>query len=198
MWVRCKAGGERVVGAVVVQAACREGLGSRFGARARTLNICVMLVTLDVSKLSGWLNAFAPLNIHSMVVTRDVSKLSGWLNFHAVKNMPAMFVTPEVSQLGMSSSISCNPVKSQLMSVMPETSKSSMGPYVASASFGLEFHALSAVISSALVVKTPASGGDGDGGLGGGGLGEGGGGDGGDGGRLGEGHAAQDEELAEP
>ena len=154
MWVRCKAGGERVVGAVVVQAACREGLGSRFGARARTLNICVMLVTLDVSKLSGWLNAFAPLNIHSMVVTRDVSKLSGWLNFHAVKNMPAMFVTPEVSQLGMSSSISCNPVKSQLMSVMPETSKSSMGPYVASASFGLEFHALSAVISSALVAKT--------------------------------------------
>ena len=41
-------------------------------------------------------------------------------------------------------------------------------------------------------------GGDGDGGLGGGGLGEGGGGDGGDGGRLGEGHAAQGEELAEP
>ena len=123
MWVRCKAGGERVVGAVVVQAACREGLGSRFGARARTLNICVMLVTLDVSKLSGWLNAFAPLNIHSMVVTRDVSKLSGWLNFHAVKNMPAMFVTPEVSQLGMSSSISCNPVKSQLMSVTLDVSK---------------------------------------------------------------------------
>ena len=26
----------------------------------RTLNICFMLVTLDVSKASGWLNALAP------------------------------------------------------------------------------------------------------------------------------------------
>ena len=44
---------------VLVQAACREGLGWRFGTRARTLNMLLMLVTLDVSKLSGWLNADA-------------------------------------------------------------------------------------------------------------------------------------------
>ena len=44
-------------------------------------NILVMLVTLDVSKLSGWLKAIAPLNIHDMSVTLDVLlKLSGWLN----------------------------------------------------------------------------------------------------------------------
>ena len=34
--VRRGPGGERAVGAVVVRAACREGLGRRFGARART------------------------------------------------------------------------------------------------------------------------------------------------------------------
>ena len=44
---------------VIVQAACREGLGWRFGARARTLNISSKLVTLVVSKLSGWLNFLA-------------------------------------------------------------------------------------------------------------------------------------------
>ena len=39
-----------------------------------------ILVTLDVSKLSGWLNADAAINICCMCVTLDVSKLSGWLN----------------------------------------------------------------------------------------------------------------------
>ena len=38
-----------------------------------------MVVTLDVSKLRGWLNA-AAWNIWVMSVTLDVSKLSGWLN----------------------------------------------------------------------------------------------------------------------
>ena len=47
------------MGAVLVQAASREGLGWRFAARARTSNIQAMLVTLDVSKLSGWLNFVA-------------------------------------------------------------------------------------------------------------------------------------------
>ena len=41
---------------VVVQAACREGLGWTFGAKVRTANMPFMLVTLDVSKLSSWLN----------------------------------------------------------------------------------------------------------------------------------------------
>tara|TARA_B100000787_G_scaffold27023_1_gene17883 strand:+ start:301 stop:438 length:138 start_codon:yes stop_codon:yes gene_type:complete len=37
-------------------------------------------VTLDVSRLSGWLNADAPWNISPMRMTLDVSRLSGWLN----------------------------------------------------------------------------------------------------------------------
>ena len=42
-----------------------------------------MFVTLNVSKLSGWLNASALRNIWTIVVTLDVSKLSGWLNASA-------------------------------------------------------------------------------------------------------------------
>ena len=42
-----------------------------------------MSVTLEVSKLSGWLNADAPQNIQCMSVTLEVSKLSGWLNADA-------------------------------------------------------------------------------------------------------------------
>ena len=42
-----------------------------------------MFVTLEVSKLRGWLNADAPASIAYMFVTLDVSKLSGWLNAHA-------------------------------------------------------------------------------------------------------------------
>ena len=51
--------------------------GSR-GARARaerTWNMYFMVVTLDVSKLSGWLNADAPRNIWYMFVTLEVSQL---------------------------------------------------------------------------------------------------------------------------
>ena len=43
-----------------------------------------MSVTLEVSKLSGWLNAPAKENIRYMAVTRVVSKLSGWLNDDAI------------------------------------------------------------------------------------------------------------------
>ena len=112
--------GREAVGAVVVQAVCRGGLGWRFGARvARTANIAYMVVTLEVSKLSVSLNAVAycrkegilcaarcrvpvgrrrrarlmagggraraerTANIFCMVVTLDVSKLSGWLNADA-------------------------------------------------------------------------------------------------------------------
>ena len=42
-----------------------------------------MLVTLDVSRLSGWLNADASLNMPHMLLTLDVSRLSGWLNADA-------------------------------------------------------------------------------------------------------------------
>ena len=41
-------------------------------------------VTLEVSKLSGWLNADAWKNMASMFVTLEVLlKLSGWLNADA-------------------------------------------------------------------------------------------------------------------
>ena len=82
-----------------------------WGKAQDTLNICCMLVTLDVSRLSGWLNTescrfeMGPVgttgergagrdtqllglgraqehttNILLMFVTLDVSRLSGWLN----------------------------------------------------------------------------------------------------------------------
>ena len=46
-----------------------------------------MVVTLDVSRLSGWLNADACSNMYSMVMTLDVSRLSGWLNADVKENM---------------------------------------------------------------------------------------------------------------
>eukprot|EP00964_Phaeocystis_antarctica_P113084 scaffold77173_cov56-Phaeocystis_antarctica.AAC.1 len=42
-----------------------------------------MFVTLEVSKLSGWLNTDAPASMKSMLVTLEVSMLSGWLNADA-------------------------------------------------------------------------------------------------------------------
>ena len=42
-----------------------------------------MFATLEVSKLSGWLNAAALRNMPFMFVTPEVSKLSGWLNADA-------------------------------------------------------------------------------------------------------------------
>ena len=48
--------------ATAVHAACRGGLDCRLGAghgEEHTRNICSMVVTLEVSKLSGWLNADA-------------------------------------------------------------------------------------------------------------------------------------------
>ena len=46
-----------------------------------------MSLTLEVSKLSGWLNADANKNMPCMFVTLEVLKLSGWLNASASKNM---------------------------------------------------------------------------------------------------------------
>ena len=72
------------------QAACRGGLDCRFEAghgEERTRNMYCMVVTLEVSKLSGWLNAGAPKNMRPICLTLDVSKLSGWLNTDALWNM---------------------------------------------------------------------------------------------------------------
>ena len=49
----------------------------------RTRNMPYMVVTLEVSKLSGWLNTDAEENMLRMSVTLDVSRLSGWLNADA-------------------------------------------------------------------------------------------------------------------
>ena len=48
--------------ATAVQAACSRGLDCRLGeghGEERTLNMPIMFVALEVSKLSGWLNASA-------------------------------------------------------------------------------------------------------------------------------------------
>eukprot|EP00964_Phaeocystis_antarctica_P128449 scaffold92250_cov61-Phaeocystis_antarctica.AAC.2 len=75
--------------ATAAHAACTAGKGSaaRLGvghAQERTSNMRFMSVTLDVSKLSGWLNTLACPNMPPMVVTLEVSKLSGWLNADAL------------------------------------------------------------------------------------------------------------------
>jgi hypothetical protein len=62
---RCRPGGGRAWGLVVARAACTgKRTGSRLGgqrARAkRTSNMLCMVVTLEVSKLSGWFSFCAP------------------------------------------------------------------------------------------------------------------------------------------
>ena len=50
------------IGAATALAACRGGVDCRLGAghgEERTVNMLPMFVTLDVSRLSGWLNANA-------------------------------------------------------------------------------------------------------------------------------------------
>jgi hypothetical protein len=90
-----------------------------------------MSVTLDVSRLSGWLNALAFWNMYCMLVTLDVFRLSGWLNAYASQNMRYMFVTLDVSHLDMSALKLFWPSKRELMSVTSETCQAEMGPYVA-------------------------------------------------------------------
>ena len=59
--------GEKAWGYGIVQAACVGSVRLKAGevrARAeRTANMLFMLVTLDVSKLSAWLNADAPCRV---------------------------------------------------------------------------------------------------------------------------------------
>ena len=68
--------------------------------------------------------------------------------------MPLMSVTRDVSQLEMAVLKKCKPEKSQLMSVMRETSQSAMGPYVASAEATSSTYVRTAVCRATLVVKT--------------------------------------------
>ena len=63
-----------------------------------------------------------------MFVTLDVSKLRGWLNADAEENMKLISVTPEVFQLDMSALKSPKPEKSWYMLVIAETPQLEMGP----------------------------------------------------------------------
>ena len=57
--------GEKAVGGGTTRRKPHAGKGSavEVGARTRTLNMASMFVTLDVSKLSGWLKAHAPCRV---------------------------------------------------------------------------------------------------------------------------------------
>ena len=112
-----------------------------------------IVATLDVSKLSGWLNARASQKTLFMFVTLDVSRLSGWLNARASRNIWCMFVTLEVSQLDMSALKFRKLWKSRSMSVMDETSQVLMGPYIAVADAGLAMNARTAFFREAVLVK---------------------------------------------
>ena len=119
--------------------------------------MAAIVMTRDVSKLSGWLKADAWLNMEPMFVTLDVSRLSGWLKAAAPSNMRHIFVTLDVSQLEMSALKFCKPEKSSVMSVMAETSQPAMGPCEAMASVRLASYSLTAISSAALLVKTVAA-----------------------------------------
>ena len=122
---RREAGGRE---AVAAQAACTGRPDSRLlGARARakrTRNISAMTVTLEVSKLSGWLNLYACCQVKGRAcdagrgarreagqgVRRwrrkrhargkaDSRLLGARARAERTPNMPCMFVTLEVSKL---------------------------------------------------------------------------------------------------
>ena len=74
-------GGGRAWGRGSASSAQRDGLTKAWGGRVgaeRTTNMLFMYVTLDVSKLSGWLNAHAPCRVerraHAM---RDEVRAAG-------------------------------------------------------------------------------------------------------------------------
>ena len=112
--------------ATAAHAACRGGLDCRLRAgheEERTKNISAMLVTLEVSKLSGWLNADAPCRgsegghvrcgtrcgpgggrrkataVHAACRGGLDCRLGGRPGEERTKNIEFMFVTVEVSKL---------------------------------------------------------------------------------------------------
>jgi hypothetical protein len=169
-----------------------------WGPRARaerTVNMANMVVTLEVSKLSGWLKADADCRVEGRACDAGgrgvragrreglgcgggtTSGMHGEdgpaqglgatrARAERTANMAPMVVTLEVSQPEMSALKFVNLRKSWPMSVMAETSQSAMGPHVAVAAVGLALNSWTLVCREALVVKTQG-GADGDGGGGG-------------------------------
>ena len=143
-------------GARSVRGSARLQIESRECGEERTLNMCCTFVTLEVSKLSGWLNADAycrePKGGHAVRPEVRASRQGrrrpacrGGLDCRLgtrhgeerTKNIWYMVVTLEVSQLETSALKFFKLTKRLLMSVMAETSQSAMGPYVAMAAVGL-------------------------------------------------------------
>ena len=112
-----------------------------------------MLVTLDVSQLSGWLNAHAACRVERRAAVRGAARDAGGRGAVATQaactervrlkawgaqstraehtwNMSLMVVTPEVSQLDTSALKFRKLWKRELMSVMADTHQSAMGPYL--------------------------------------------------------------------
>ena len=131
------------------------------GERAeRTANMDRMSVTLDVSKLSGWLKANAPCRVERGTI-RGVATCGqpfgrvGWVGrwrkqqegpdcvaevralAERTENIVAMSVTRDVSQLDMSALKLFLFAKSPFISVTAETSQLEIGPYVAVAEAAL-------------------------------------------------------------
>jgi hypothetical protein len=145
------------------------------------MNISRMVVTLEVSKLSGWLNEYASCRVEGRAggaggerCEPGGGRAGGVVAAHKrhargegptqglgatraraerTWNMERMSVTPEVSQPEMSALKFVKPLKRELMSVMAETSQSAIAPYVAVAAVGLALNAWTAVCREALVVK---------------------------------------------
>ena len=88
-----------------------------------------------------------------MSVTLDVSRLSGWLKADAPENISLMSVTLDVSQLDMSALNCCRLEKRLDMSVMAETSQPSMGPCVLVAAVASALYSWAAVRRVLLSVK---------------------------------------------
>jgi hypothetical protein len=167
-----------------------------WGPRARaerTENMLLMSVTLEVSKLSGWLKA-DPCRVEGRAcdagergASREaggpvgcggstqeactgMAQLKAWgprARAERTKNMLLMSVTLEVSQPEMSALKFVKPLKRELMSVMAETHQSAMGPYFAMAAVGLALNSWTAACREALVVKTQGGEDGGEGGEGG-------------------------------
>ena len=132
-----------------------------------------MVVTLEVSKLSGWLNADATCRESkrrhgevqagrrqaagdggaSRAQGKDRLQIGGRTGVERTRNIWFMVVTPEVSQLETSASKFFMLEKIPLMSVIAETSQSAMGPHFVVASVGLLLNAWTAVFRVAVLMK---------------------------------------------
>ena len=146
-------------------------------ARAeRTSNMYCMVVTLDVSRLSGWLNAVACCRVkreaseEGQHADREAGargaavaqaacwedptvEVEGRAPAERTLNMPCMVVTPDVSQLDMSALNWVKALKRLDMSVTAETPQLEMGPYVAVAAGALALYSWAAIRKEALSVK---------------------------------------------